>query len=231
MMIGGSRWTDFRNAELLRLQSTSVKQYRQAKKNYRKTQPYIHLTEKERREFIFKAAKRLSQWQFARLFAECVDKVYFDPRHHHSNRIDEVAFDQVVSRFEQYLKITGTIHNFGLLIHDNNQTVAKRHTELMRKFHHKGTQWTPVENIIETPLFVDSQLTSMVQLADMCSYALRRYVENGEEDLFKLVFERADRKDGAVVGVRHFSKHNCNCLICASHTKSGGPARTPKSLS
>lgn len=101
----------------------------------------------------------------------------------------------------------------------------------MRKFHHKGTQWTPVENIIETPLFVYSQLTSMVQLADICSYALRRYVENGEEDLFKLVFERADRKDGAVVGVRHFSKHDCNCLICAAHTKPGGPVRGPKSRS
>ena len=89
----------------------------------------------------------------------------------------------------------------------------------MRGFHRKGTRWTAVENIIETPLFVDSQLTSMVQLADICSYALRRYLENHERDLFQLVFERADRKDGSVVGVRHFTDSSCNCHICTSHTQ------------
>ena len=210
----------FRNAELLRLQRTSGTQYRQAKKNYSKTAPYVHLTEDERRKFISEAAKTLSQWGFARLFAECVDKVHFDPRKHTPYNIGEMAFDQVVSRFEQYLQVTGTSQkNYGLLIHDNNQTVAKRHTDLMRGFHNKGTRWIAVENIIETPLFVDSQLTSMVQLADICSYALRRYLENHEKDLFQLVFERADRKDGSVVGVRHFTDSSCNCHICTSHTQ------------
>ena len=89
----------------------------------------------------------------------------------------------------------------------------------MRGFHHKGTRWTAVENIIETPLFVDSQLTSMVQLADVCSYAIRRYLENQEDDLFQLVFERADRKDGAVVGVCHSTDSSCSCHICTSHTQ------------
>ena len=210
----------FRNAELLRLLRTSKTQYRQTKKNYSKTAPYIHLTEDERRKFISAAAKTLSQWGFARLFAEGVDKVHFDPRKHTPYNIGEMAFDQVVSRFEQYLQVTGTSQkNYGLLIHDNNQTVAKRHTDLMRGFHHKGTRWITVENIIETPLFVDSQLTSMVQLADVCSYALRRYLENQEDDLFQLVFERADRKDGAVVGVRHFTDSSCSCHICTSHTQ------------
>ena len=212
----------FRNAELLRLQRKSGTRYRQAKKNYCKTAAYIHLTENERKEFIAEAANSLSQWGFARLFAECVDKVHFDPRRHSPYNLGEMAFDQVVSRFEQYLQVTGTTQqNYGLLIHDNNQTVAKRHTDLMRGFHREGTRWTTVENIIETPLFVDSQLTSMVQLADICSYALRRYLENGEEDLFRLVFDRADRKDGSVVGVRHFTDSSCVCHICISHSKTG----------
>jgi len=76
-----------------------------------------------------------------------------------------------------------------------------------------------VNNIIETPLFVDSQLTSLVQVADLCSYAMRRYLENGEEELFDLVFERADRKDGIVVGVRHFTDQNCCCKICTAHRR------------
>jgi len=134
--------------------------------------------------------------------------------------VDEQAFEQLVSRFEQYLKITSSGvagENFGLLIHDNNETVARKHTDLMQRFHKGGTLWTNVENIIETPLFVDSRLTSMVQVADVCCYALRRYLENGEVELFDLVFQRADRKDGIVVGVRHFTNRSCTCTICSGH--------------
>ncbi len=109
--------------------------------------------------------------------------------------------------------------SLGLLIHDNNETVAKKHTEVMKQFYKNGTLWTRIQRIIETPLFVDSQLTSMVQIADVCAYALRRYLENGEEELFDLVFQRADRKDGKVVGVRHFTKAGCSCKICSVHRR------------
>ena len=66
-------------------------------------------------------------------------------------------------------------------------------------------------------MFVDSQLTSMVQLADLCAYAIRRYLENSEEELFDLVFQRADRAGGVSLGVRHFTSAGCPCKICASH--------------
>jgi hypothetical protein len=211
-----------RNAELLRLQrSGKSKRYKQTKKNYRKTEAYIHLTQDERRNCVFELAECISQWGYARLFAECVDKLHFDPSRT-DQTIDEQSFEQVVSRFEQYLEVTKPAddqRNYGLLIHDNNETVARRHTDLMRKFHRKGTLWTTVRNIIETPLFVDSELTGMVQVADLCAYSLRRYLENGEEDLFKLVFERADRKDDVVVGIRHFSDNSCTCIICKAHNK------------
>jgi hypothetical protein len=70
---------------------------------------------------------------------------------------------------------------------------------------------------VETPLFVNSQLTSMVQLDDLCGYALRRYLENKEEKLFDIIFQRADRKDNKVVGVRHFTVPGCKCKICITH--------------
>ena len=103
-----------------------------------------------------------------------------------------------------------------MLIHDNNETFSARLTKLMMLFHEKGTLWTRVKNIIETPLFVDSQLTSMVQAADLCSYALRRYLENNEDFLFKSIFKIADKKENRIVGVRHFSDENCECTICSS---------------
>ena len=57
----------------------------------------------------------------------------------------------------------------------------------------------------------------MVQIADLCAYSLRRYLENGETQLFNLIYKRADKKDDVVVGVRHFSKKSCTCEICMTH--------------
>ena len=208
-----------RTRELLRLQrGPNRRAYKQQKKNYSHTEPYTHLTRDERRRLIRDVADCVSRWGFARLFAECVDKLHFDPSRA-MQTIDEQAFEQVVSRFEKFL---GNIEsagqsNYGLLVHDNNHAVAKRHTALMRRFHQAGTHWTTIERIIETPLFVDGSLTSMVQVADLCAYALRRFVENQEVDLFDRIFSRADRSGGAVVGVRHFSPESCSCKICVNH--------------
>ena len=111
--------------------------------------------------------------------------------------------------------------NFGLLIHDNNLTVAKKHTMLMKDFHRNGTLWGRIKNIIETPFFVDSQLTGMVQIADLCAYILRRYLENNEDALFDLIFQRADRRGQTTVGIRHFTNLFCQCKICGSHKVKG----------
>lgn len=215
--------TAFRTTELLRLQrAKNTKLYHQTKKTYQKTQPYIHLTYKERKALVVELAKALSGWNFARLFAECVDKVHFNPVRT-SKTIDEQSFEQVISRFEQYLQLVNrTIlvrKRYGILIHDNNDTVAKKHTMMMKKYHADGTLWTSLNHIIETPLFVNSELTGMVQIADLCAYALRRYLENKEEDIFDLIFKRADRIKSTVVGVRHYTNKQCTCKICTAHRK------------
>ncbi len=209
----------YRTTELLRLQRSNKKQYKQTRKNYQKTEAYVHLTLDERKRFVHEVAERISHWGEARLFAECIDKAHFNPvQMQHS--IDEQCLEQVVTRFQYFLQIIGVSNPqqaYGLLIHDNNETVAKKHTTLIKNYHLVGTLWAKIHNIIETPLFVDSQLTSMVQIADLCSYALRRYLENQDEDLFDLVFRRADRKGNTVVGIRHFTKQSCNCKICVGH--------------
>lgn len=208
-----------RNKYLLHLQKTKQhKTYQQNKKNYKHTQSYIHLSFAERQKLVQDVAQCVSEWGYARLFAECIDKLHFNPQWSKCT-VDEQAFEQLVSRFQQYLETTDK-GNYGLLVHDNNYTVAGRHTQLMRRFHKQGTLWTRIHRLIETPLFVDSSLTSMVQIADLCGYALRRYLENGETDLFNRIFARADRKGTTVVGVRHFCTATCQCEICKVHRPS-----------
>ncbi|MFA6433654.1 MAG: DUF3800 domain-containing protein [Elusimicrobiales bacterium] len=152
----------FRNTEILRLQKSNPKSLPQVRKTHRNTEAYIHLTISERRQIALQFAELIGRWGHARLFAECVDKYFFAAKHPNES-IAEKAFEQLVSRFECYLDITSagqTSDNMGLLIHDHNQTVAQKLRGLMLNFHRNGTAWRGIKHIIETPLFVDSKLTS-----------------------------------------------------------------------
>ena len=207
-----------RNTELLRLQkSHNHKLYKQTLKNYKQTKDYIHLTLSERIKFIQEISDDFGKWTFARICAECIDKIHFDPSRMNQS-IDEQAFEQVISRFEKYLQIVSKSTNdkelYGALIHDNNETVSRKLTNLMKQFLYHGTLWTRIDKIIETPLFVNSELTGLVQIADLCSYSLRRFFENGETDLIDRIKSRFDRKDNKYVGVRHFTNSSCPCFIC-----------------
>ena len=214
----------YRNAKILRLQASGeTKKLGQTKKNYKHTLPYVHLTKRERLTFLKELAETIGNWGFARIYAECIDKLHFDPTIA-GKSISEQAFEQVISRFEQYLSVknsardVGSRKYYGILIHDNNQNVEKKHTELMKKYHQVGTIWTRLTCIIETPLFVNSELTSLVQVSDFCAFVIRRYLENEEQELFTEVFKRADRRRRRAVGIRHFTDPSCRCDICQNHT-------------
>jgi len=95
----------YRAAELLRLQTGhNLRPYHQAKKNFKHTAAYIHLTQAERLAVLQEVADRIGGWGFARLFAECIDKIHFDPLRT-GRSVDEQAFEQVVSRFHHYLAL------------------------------------------------------------------------------------------------------------------------------
>jgi hypothetical protein len=181
-------------------------------KTYRKSEDYVHLTRAERRQLAEDLADAVGSWGDARIFAEVQDKSQTGD----ANRF-EFSFEQVVTRFNSFL--THTNGPTGLMVQDNNQTVALRLTTAMRRFHQRGTSWSKIGRIIETPLFVDSALTSMVQLADLCAYATRRYFEKDETDLFDRIKPCIDRTpDGKLVGMRHFTgRFKCQCDVCKEH--------------
>lgn len=210
-----------RSKYLVHLNSSGKsKKLARVKRDYKKNTDYVHLTMTERENFIFEIAKQIGKWTNARIFAECIDKSHYNRAKSQYGSINHQAFEQLVSRFETYLKIaTKNIGSkqFGLLIHDNNQTVEKKHTEMMTRYQETGTLWTSIKGIIETPLFVDSKLTSMVQIADLCSFALRRYLERSEDKIYKEIIKRADKKEGRMVGVRHFTDRSCTCNMCSNH--------------
>jgi len=196
------------------------KALKEAKKNHRKTEPYIHLTFAERRQVLVDLAKIIGDWNAARLFAEAVDKSVVCGSANRPYTPFEFAFRELVQRYEYFLRHRGKAISqdlIGMLVQDNNETMSRRLTEMMRRFHTSGTGWTEIDHIIETALFVDSHLTSMVQMADVCAYATRRFFENKETTLFDLIYPRFDRTNAAVVGIRHFTAHGCSCKVCHDH--------------
>lgn len=189
---------------------------RELRKSYRKTDAYIHLTLDERKNCLKELADLIGRWGNTRLFAYSIDKTSFaapptiPPR--------EEAFTQVVSRFDRYLSDIGDPRTIGLLAHDHDDTSAARITQLMRQFHASGTMWGTLTRVIETPFFVDSRLTVGVQLADLCAYAIRRFCENRETDLFDRIWLRFHRVGTRVVGIRHYvGRKTCTCRICLEH--------------
>lgn len=206
-----------RTQNLARSRSPSAQRMLQA--TYRKTADYIHLSREERRRCVTELADLIGGWQDAKLFAEAQQKRSSPD----GNGDFEEAFEQVVTRFNRCLSDLGGIH--GLLVQDNNDTVAHRLTELMRKFHRDGTTWSRnIEYVVETPMFVDSQLTSMVQLADLCAYAIRRFFDNDESDLLDRIAPAFHRNAGKLVGLRHFTRADgCTCRLCLEHGRR--PAR------
>jgi hypothetical protein len=208
-----------RDQHLIRIAAKgNKKQLKAAKLNYRKTAVYLHLTYAERLNLIQQLADCIGIWTDARLFAQVVDKRHLQSLPPQSLPPYEYAFTEVVQRFEYFLVNRGQAVNEdlrGIVIQDNNETVARKLTEMMQRFHRQGTRWTSIEKIVETPFFVDSQLTAMVQIADLCGYAIRRYYENSESDLFDRIFSRFDRSSKGIVGIHHFSNQGCTCKVCA----------------
>ena len=209
------------------LRHTSVTLTTRALKNeknrYKKSRAYFHLTFNERMELLREICDTLNNMSFIRLFVESIDKTSCRSSKT-SDQLVEQAFMQVITRFEMFLDAMSRHHKskeYGILIQDNNDTVNTRIKQHMEYFHESGTLYRDINHIVETPFFVDSRLTNMVQLADICAYAFRRFHDKNEEDLFDRIYTRVDRKGQILVGARHYVEGSprCNCKVCCDHSR------------
>jgi hypothetical protein len=204
-----------RQLDLVKAAGRGVKAVKQLAKSYEKTNKYIHLSYQERLDILRALADKIGSWDDVVIFADAQRKSA------HSivntgDRLLEFTFEQVVTRYHHYLSRSDI--ELGMIVQDRNDTAAHRLTTLARRYHRSGTPWGQIGRLVETPLFVDSQLTSMVQLADLCAYAVRRFFENQEEDLLDRIYPRLDRYQGKLVGLRHYTgKQACDCRVCIDH--------------
>jgi hypothetical protein len=189
------------------------------RKNYYKTKNYIHLTHAERIAALQAVADKVLAWGDCRLFGDAQKKDCLTSNQCEHAR--EYALEQVTTRYNTYLENVYGPNALGIMVHDQNQAVSLKLTGLFRKWHSTGTTFSKISHIAETPLFVDSSLTVMIQIADLVSYATRRFFDNNEMDLFSRIYPRFDRTPmGALVGLRHYTGRTaCRCQVCTDHIR------------
>jgi hypothetical protein len=183
------------------------------KKAFRNTEPFIHLTREERERFCLEALKIVAEHRKGiTLFGQAIDKQSLPPA------VDaaEIAFSKLIDSFETFLQ-NAPDNPWGMVVVDNDETQRARYTGMLQRLqqtaHHRGG----VDRVIEAPFFLDSRSNSGVQVADICAYALRRYLDNGESESFSVIFPTFHRTgSGGLCGLKHLTAPDCKCMICSS---------------
>ena len=181
----------------------------------RRTQPWKGLSIDEARGTIKSVLDVLATaYDTARAFACVVHKASFpnkDPM--------EIAFEDLCSRFDRYLqrlRAEGDRQR-GLVILDesSHETTLQ---QMSVGFRTLGTRWGVIRHLADTPLFVDSRASRVIQLADHVAYSVFRRYQSGDAQYFDRIAHKFDSEDGIVHGLAHKELGNpqCMCIACLS---------------
>lgn len=111
------------------------------------------------------------------------------------------TFQQLITRFDHFLarehfQFKNTQR--GLVIFDKSSKEAPIQA-LATEFKVDGHEWGNLRNMAEVPVFVDSEATRLIQLADLVAYALFRKFEKNDTQFSDII----ERKFDYFGGVQH----------------------------
>lgn len=154
--------------------------------------------EKQDRLDGIKDALRLIDGKQCRIIASVVRKGAIAPK-------DPVhcTFQQLITRFDHFLSRQHFHFNNtqrGLVIFDKSSKEVPIQT-LAREFKVDGHEWGSLRNMAEVPVFVDSQATRLIQLADLVAYALFRKYEKDDTQFFDIIAQKFDYFGGVQHGL------------------------------
>ena len=140
----------------------------------------------------------------------------------------EIAFEDVCQRFDLFLHrmYRSGDSQRGLIIFDQS-AFQGRLRELARTFRTVGTRWRVLKKLAETPLFIESKASRLMQLADHVAYAVFRRYNAGDSSYLDVIAHRFDEDQGRIHGLSHLSKQSntCSCPACLSRRLS--PRQAP----
>jgi hypothetical protein len=136
-----------------------------------------------------------------------------------------MAFEDLCSRFDLYLhqvRQEQGNQQCGLIILDESAHETSLQS-LARQFRQLGTRWGVVRHIADTPMFLKSSASRIVQLADHVAYAVFRRYEAGDTSYFDTFASRFFESQGIVHGLAHKQAPEmaalCMCPACFSRRR------------
>jgi len=191
----------------------------------RRAEPWKNLTIDEARGVLKSVLNVVAtSYDTARLFACAIHKKSFP----HQDPV-VLAFEDLCQRFDYFLmrRRQQGDQQRGLLVLDKT-TRETSLQKLSREFRKAGTRWGSLKNIADTPFFVDSRASRLVQIADHVAYAVFRRYNSGDAQYLDIIASRFDEADGVIHGLvhKHAERMTCTCPACLSRRLS---AKTPDS--
>ena len=135
-----------------------------------------------------------------------IEKAIDDLVRHHIPTYPEIAgdlFTQVASRFDMFL---GRMHRK----HDSQRGIAifdksTRELTIQRAsyiFSHVGHQWGGrLNNFATVPLFLDSKMSRLIQLADLIAFSIFRHFEYNDDTYFSIIKNCFDADEKNIHGL------------------------------
>lgn len=216
---------------------------RKRRDKYKETDPFVHLSRRERSQLLEDAVDVIAGHEKVKLFGEAIDKSHPQVKGAHIDPVRQ-AFTQVVARFDKYLQMRHTwklqgggrpAPNQGLLILDKDESTEATLHNTFNGFRRHGHVFGEMRHVIDVPFFAPSDRVGGLQLADVGAYVVRRYLDTGakagshEERQFLKLFQRFDRDSyGRLHGLRHYTPSGgCACRICSDRGHAPRPQAAP----
>lgn len=132
-----------------------------------------------------------------------------------------LAYEEIAQLFNNHLEYDCEPIERGLIIIDKTsyetglQNLA---AEIRKNGNRLGYQ---NRSIIEIPMFVDSKVARLVQLADHIAYAVYRYYNAADMNYFNIIGNRFILKDGKMRTLSHRSNNynTCTCPACITRKR------------
>lgn len=153
---------------------------------------------KDDRLNAIKDALRLIDGKHYKIIASVVRKKAISPE-------DPVhfTFQQLITRFDHFLAREHFQFNNtqrGIVIFDKSSKEAPIQA-LATEFKVDGHKWGNLRNMAEVPVFVDSEATRLIQLADLVAYALFRKFEKNDTQFSDIIEKKFDYFGGVQHGL------------------------------
>ena len=138
--------------------------------------------------------------------------------------------EEMAGHFDAYLSRLETAEpkaekQRGLMIFDQCNHQATLHG-LLAEYRTTGASWGRVKHLAEIPMFTDSKLTRMLQLADFVAYATFRRYQHGDSQFLDRIIRKFDQSGGRLHGLVHMiARHDeCFCPSCVTRRTSSSRA-------